>query len=48
MFFSEDNLRVYTPYKNILLNDIEKAPSMICNSLNKCVLEEGSENVKFE
>ena len=48
MFFSEDNLRVYTPYKNILFEDFEKAPSMVCNPFNKCVLEKESKNVKFE
>ena len=31
-----------------LFEDFEKAPSMVCNPFNKCVLEKESKNVKFE
>lgn len=47
LFGSEDNSRVYIPYKNILLEDFNSSAHSNCNLFYKCKLEPES-NIKYE
>ena len=48
LFLSEDNFRVYIPYKNVIWEDYSKSQSVICNPLYKCRLEGHSSREKYE
>ena len=48
LFLSEDNFRVYIPYKNVLWADYYKSQSVICNPLYKCRLEGSGNTEKYE
>ena len=48
LFLSEDNFRVYIPYKNVLWEDYYKSQSVVCNPLYKCRLEGSGNAEKYE
>lgn len=48
LFLSEDNFRVYIPYKNVIWEDYSKSQSVICNPLYKCRLEGSDNTEKYE
>jgi len=48
LFLSEDNFRVYIPYKNVIWEEYSKSPTIICNVLFKCRLEGGGDFIKYE
>jgi hypothetical protein len=48
LFLSEDNFRIYIPYKNVLWEDYYKSQSVICNPLYKCRLEGSDNTEKYE
>ena len=48
LFMSENNFRVYIPYKSVIWENYNKSKSVICNPLNKCQLEGGGNFVKYE
>ena len=48
LFLSEDNFRVYIPYKNVLWEDYYKSQSVVCNPLYKCRLEGSGNTEKYE
>ena len=48
LFLSEDNFRVYVPYKSVIWEDYYLSPTVICNkSLFTCQLE-GQDSIKYE
>lgn len=48
LFLSQDNFRVYIPYKNVLWEDYYNSQSVICNPLYKCRLEGSNNSEKYE
>ena len=49
LYFSEDNLRVYIPYKSVIWENYDVAPSVICNKPKFiCQLEGQGSNVQYE
>jgi hypothetical protein len=48
LLISEDNFRVYVPYKSVIWEDYQNSPSVICNSLFRCQLEGGGDFIKYE
>ena len=48
LFLSEDNFRVYIPYKNVIWEEYSKSPTIICNALFECRLEGGGDFIKYE
>ena len=47
MFLSEDNFRVYVPYKSVIWKDYNSSIGVLCYPL-KCALEGGDKDIKYE
>ena len=48
LFLSEDNFRVYVPYKSVIWKSYNSSPSVICTLSYKCQLEGGGKHIKYE
>ena len=48
LILSEDNFRVYVPYKSVFWEDYNKSPTVICGLFYECRLEESGAFIKYE
>ena len=48
LILSEDNFRVYVPYKSVIWEKYDESPSVVCNLFYKCRLEGSGDFIKYE